>query len=104
MQRMKLVERCEGRGTLLEREAPLGEVAYRIERYQGLSRAGMPIPGLHRIEGSVDLTNVAAAPRLVGSDVELRLEDGRTLRVTLADETGRVLAVGHGPKHGCSCC
>ena len=104
MQRMKLVERCEGRGMLLESEAALGEVSYSIERFQGLSHTGMPIPGLHRIEGSVDLTNVAAAPRLVGSDVQLRLEDGRTLRVTLADATGRVLAVGHGPKHGCSCC
>lgn len=101
---MKLIERCAGRGVLLDRDAALGEVAYQIERFQGMSRAGMPIPGLHRIEGSVDLANVATAPRLVGSDVDLRLEDGRTLRVTLADASGRVLAVGHGPKHGCSCC
>ena len=101
---MKLVEKCEGTGLLLDRDAALGEVAYRIERFQGMSPAGMPIPGLHRIEGSIDLTNVPEAPRLVGADVGLRLADGRTLRVTLADADGRVLAVGHGPKHGCACC
>jgi hypothetical protein len=101
---MKLVERCSGLGVLLDRDAALGQVTYRIERYQGMSHAGLPIPGLHRIEGSVDLTNVNEARRFVGADLGLKLEDGRTLRVTLADADGRVLTVGHGPKHGCACC
>jgi hypothetical protein len=59
---------------------------------------------LHRIEGTVTLTSVPDAAALVGADVKLDLEDGRSLSLTVADEQGRVLAEGHGPRHGCSCC
>jgi hypothetical protein len=41
---------------------------------------------------------------LVGANITLDLEDGRSLALTLADADGRVLAEGHGPGHGCSCC
>lgn len=101
---MNLIERCAGNGRLLAEDRTLGRVAYRVDRYQGIALSGLPIPGLHRIEGAVDLANVPAARDLVGADLKLELEDGRTLRITLADETGRVLAEGHGPKRGCGCC
>ena len=35
--------------------------------------------------------------------IQVNLWDDRK-NLTLADSVGRVLAEGHGPKHGCSCC
>jgi hypothetical protein len=101
---VKLVEEYAGVGALRFRERKLGEVAYRILRYQGMAVSGLPIPGLHRIEGTVALAGLADRAALVGADVTLDLPDGRTLALTVADEHGRVLAEGHGPGRGCSCC
>ena len=101
---MKLVEEYAGVGALRFRKRKIGDVAYRISRYQGLALSGLPVPGVHRIEGTVALAGVADSAALVGADVQLDLEDGRTLALTVADEHGRVLAEGHGPRHGCSCC
>lgn len=101
---MKLVEECAGVGALRWPGSRVGDVSYRISRYQGMATSGLPIPGLHRIEGSVALEGVADAAKLVGTNVTLELEDGRTLALTLADEAGHVLAEGHGPRHGCGCC
>jgi len=101
---LKLVEECSGVGALRWQDQKLGRVPYRISRFQGLSASGMPIPGLHRIEGVIELREVAESARLIGSSFTLELEDGRSLNLTLADDAGRVLAEGHGPKHGCSCC
>ena len=69
-----------------------------------LEGSGMPIPGLHRVEGSIDPDGGALAPDLVGACLTLRLEDGRSVPVTLADADGRVLDEGHGPGRGCACC
>ena len=101
----KLIEESTGTGELIENGAVLRKVRYSISRYQGmLLGSGMPIPGLHRIEGSVDYAIGDADAHLVGAPLTLRLEDGRSLPVTLADRSGRVLAEGHGPSGGCSCC
>ena len=100
---MKLVEEYAGVGSLRCGDRMLAAVPYRISRYQGMAVSGLPIPGLHRIEGTLALKDVPAA-ELVGADVTLELEDGRSLALTVADDTGRVLAVGHGPKRGCGCC
>jgi hypothetical protein len=101
---LRLVEECAGVGALRWRSETLGRVPYRISRFQGLSASGMPIPGLHRIEGVIELREIEQSARYVGDDLTLDLEDGRSIRLTLADDAGRVLAEGHGPKHGCSCC
>jgi len=98
------VEQSEGTGELVKDGTVLRQVRYSISRYQGMALSGLPIPGLHRIEGTLALAGVADAAALVGADVKLDLEDGRTLALTVADEDGRVLAEGHGPPHGCSCC
>lgn len=101
----KLVEECSGSGALIHHGALLRRVHYTINRYQGmLEGSGMPIPGLHRIEGSVDLRADDSEAALVGEPLTLQLEDGRTLAVTLADRSGRILTEGHGPSGGCSCC
>jgi hypothetical protein len=101
---LKLVEQYAGVGTLRWRDRSFARVPYRISRFQGLASSGLPVPGLHRIEGSIDLDEVEDAASLIGTPFTLELEDGRSLNLTLADSAGRVLAEGHGPKHGCSCC
>jgi hypothetical protein len=101
---LKLVEECSGVGELISASRVFRPVRYRISRFQGHSHSGMPVPGLQRIEGSIDLEAIPEAAALVGSSLTLRLDDGRALAVTLAGDDGRVLAEGHGPRHGCSCC
>jgi hypothetical protein len=102
---MRLVEECSGVGELGRRGEPLQRVRYSISRYQGvLEGSGMPIPGLHKIEGSVDVDDMTDVKSLVGGELTLRLEDGRLLPITLADAHGRILTEGHGPARGCSCC
>ena len=98
----ELVEQLAGIGQIVVDDIVLRPVRYSISRYQGmLVGSGMPIPGLHRIEGSTDfeVTDVS----LIGKPLTLRLEDGRALRVTLAARDGRLLSEGHGPSR-CSCC
>ena len=101
---MKLVEEYVGTGSLRAADRRVDRVSYRIHRFQGMGLSGLPIPGLHRIEGTVSLAAVADAATLVGANVTLDLEDGRSLALTVADADGRVLAEGHGPGHGCGCC
>jgi len=98
----RLVEQYVGEGELQWRDEPQGRVRYDVSRYQAMSASGLPIPGLHRIEGRLELGAIPAA-RLVGQTVTLWLADGRSLRLTLEDATGRVLAEGHGPSK-CGCC
>ena len=99
---LKLVEECAGVGELSANGDVIRQVRYRIARYQGLVEgSGLPIPGLHRIEGFVDTS--ADLGSLVGTPLMLRLEDGRALAITIAGADGRVLAEGHGPSR-CSCC
>ena len=99
---MKLVEEYAGVGDLEARGESIPQVRYRIARYQGfVEQSGLPVPGVHRIEGAVD-TAVNLEP-LIGQSLTLRLEDGRALAITIADTSGRVLAEGHGPSR-CLCC
>ena len=101
---MKLVEEVSGIGDLSAAGDVIRQVRYQIARYQGMHDvSGMPIPGLHRIEGSVDADGAFDFAPFVGASLVLRLEDGRALGITLADRAGRVLAEGHGPSR-CLCC
>ena len=98
-----LVETSSGTGQLLNGGAVLRDVRYSITRYQGvLVGSGMPIPGLHRLEGTTDYE--VADISLIGRPLTLRLEDGCAIGVTLAARDGRLLSEGHGPAGGCSCC
>ena len=101
---LKLVEQYAGVGSLRCGDRTLAAIPYRINRYQGMALSGLPIPGLHRIEGMLALAGAPEAAALVGADVTLELEDGRSLKLTVADDSGRVLAEGHGPGRGCGCC
>jgi len=99
---MKLVEEYAGVGDLESKDESIPQVGYRIARYQGfVEHSGLPVPGVHRIEGSLD--TAANLEPLIGQSLTLRLEDGRALAITIADTSGRVLAEGHGPSR-CLCC
>lgn len=100
---MKLVEECVGIGSLTWRGEEFGGVSYAINRFQAMTTSGLPVPGLHRIEGKLGLANVADSDKLPGGSVSLKLEDGRTISLTVTDDEGGVLAEGHGPSK-CGCC
>ena len=101
---MKLVEEREGEGRLTVRGKVVGSVGYEINRFQAMTAGGMPVPGLHRIEGRLTVEDL---PETLGLEQDmhlaLELEDGRRLDLTLLDTSGRVLAEGHGPGK-CGCC
>ena len=101
---MKLVEETSGVGELRRNQDLLRPVRYRISRYQGMMEgSGLPVPGLHRIEGTIDFDPARDSADWIGAALSLKLEDGRVLGITLASSDGRVLAEGHGPAR-CQCC
>jgi hypothetical protein len=100
---MKPVEEYEGQGRLEWPGEPGRLVGYRLTRLQGMAANGLPVPGLFRIEGDLDLRDGPVPDAVVGSPVTLRLDDGRSIGVTLTTREGRVLSEGHGPRR-CLCC
>jgi hypothetical protein len=100
---MTLVEECIGVGHLSRDGEVIRQVRYRIARFQGMHGNGLPVPGVHRIEGRFEFQPGDDVSGLVGEPLTLRLEDGRALTVMLADAGGRVLSEGHGPSR-CLCC
>jgi hypothetical protein len=101
---MKLVEESSGMGNLMWNEAALCEVRYQLSRFQGVAEgSGLPIPGLHRFEGSVKFNAGTDVQKWIGAPLKLRLEDGRAIAITLLDSAGRFLNEGHGPSR-CFCC
>jgi len=99
---MKAVEEYAGEGEL-SWMGGLQAVGYRLTRLQGMAANGLPVPGLFRIEGDLDLRGAPVPSSVVGSMVMLKLGDGRSLRITLTTPEGRVLSEGHGPSR-CLCC
>ena len=97
---MKAVEEYAGEGQLswMGGSCP---VRYRLTRLQGMAANGLPVPGLFRIEGDLDLRGERLPA--VGNQVMLKLGDGRSMIVTLTTPEGRVLSEGHGPSR-CLCC
>jgi hypothetical protein len=101
---MKLVEECSGTGQLMWGGRIVKQIAYQVRRYQGFSEgSGLPIPGLFRIEGSIDFDAAKDSLQWIGSDLRLKLEDGRVFGISVVDTAGRVLSEGHGPSK-CLCC
>lgn len=101
---MKLVEERSGTGELTLNGALLRNVLYTIRRHQGfVEHSGLPIPGLQRLEGSIDFNPDKDPAGWIGIPIALRLEDGRTLAITIIDARGNILSEGHGPSR-CLCC
>jgi hypothetical protein len=99
---MKVVEEYAGEGQL---SWPGGScpVGYRLTRLQGMAANGMPVPGLFRIEGDLDLGGEPVPAAAVNNPVMLKLGDGRSMPITVTTAEGRVLSEGHGPSR-CLCC
>jgi len=101
---MKLMEESSGIGELMLDGAMLCEVRYTVRRFQGMTEgSGLPVPGLHRIEGSIDFDGKSPALDWIGTPVALKLEDGRMFGITIVNTDGRILSEGHGPSK-CLCC
>ena len=101
--RYRRVEDKAGTGSVRCHGETYQNVHYEISRYQGMTTAGLPVPGVHRIEGRIHFSADEAQSTLSGSDMVLTLEDGATLNLTLLDSDGRIVAEGHGPSR-CNCC
>ena len=100
---MTPVEEYAGEGQLEWSGSAGPRVGYKLTRLQGMAANGLPVPGLYRIEGDVNLRGEPVPDAVIGSPVTLRLSDGRALRITIANRDGRVLSEGHGPSR-CLCC
>ena len=101
---MKLIEDGSGVGELIREGRTLRRVRYQVRRYQGVMEgSGLPIPGLFRIEGSIDFDPAKDSPDWLDTPLTLRLEDGRALGIHVVDSKGRILSEGHGPLK-CMCC
>ena len=101
---MKLVEESTGIGDLMSSGVVLRRVQYRVSRFQGMTEgSGLPVPGLHRIEGMIDFNPAGDPHEWIGASLTLRLQDGRMMAITLVDSDGRILNEGHGPSK-CLCC
>ena len=99
---MEIVEEYAGEGQL-SWEGGSCPVGYRLTRLQGFAANGMPVPGVFRIEGDLDLGGEPMPAAAVNSPVTLKLGDGRSMRLTVTTSEGRVLSEGHGPSR-CLCC
>ena len=101
---MKLVEETSGIGDLASDGTVLRQIRYRLSRFQGMVEgAGLPIPGLHRIEGSIEFNMNTDPLEWVGIPLRLTLQDGRVMGITVVNTEGRILTEGHGPSK-CLCC
>ena len=102
-EKMKCVEESSGSGELIL-NGVVCQVAYRVQRFQGMTEgSGLPIPGLHRIEGAVRFDPSMDPHSWIDVPLNLKLEDGRVFGITLVDADGRILSEGHGPSK-CLCC
>jgi len=100
---VKLVEETSGTGELLLKSLVLRTVRYRIKVFQGMFGNGLPNPTQRTVEGAIDFAGETDAADLVGVNLTLKLEDGRRIGVTIADDAGTILQ--RPPcTTGCSCC
>jgi hypothetical protein len=101
--RFRKVETREGVGTVSCAGVTYRNVRYGIARFQGMTRAGLPVPGVHRLDGRVEFASRDALASMIGSNLSLQLDDGSVMQLELLDDEGRVVAHGHGPGR-CLCC
>lgn len=101
--RFRKVEERHGTGAVTCAGIRYEGVTYEISRFQGMTRAGLPVPGVHRLDGRIELADVKTRAALAGRSIVLHLEDGSVMNLELLDADGRVLAHGHGPGQ-CRCC
>ena len=101
---MRVVEESSGIGELIMDGVALCQVTYSLSRFQGMMESsGLPIPGLHRIEGSIEFQSGTDPHLWINIPLTLKLQDGRMFGINLVNAAGRILSEGHGPAK-CQCC
>jgi len=101
---MRVVEEISGIGVLIMDGEALCQVRYCLSRFQGMMESsGLPIPGLHRIEGSIEFQSGTDPHLWINIPLTLKLQDGSMFGINLVNAAGRILSEGHGPAK-CQCC
>ena len=95
----RLIEQPSDNGELLVGDASVGRVHYHLAVYQHFSdSANESVPANLEVEGrivapdEVDLSSMHSA----GTELTLRLADGRSLEFSLVDADGRIRSTGRG--------
>jgi hypothetical protein len=95
----RLVEQPSDNGEMFEGSACLGRVHYHLSVYQHFSDAlDESVPANLEVEGRIaplDKVDLIALHRR-GSELTLRLADGRALDFSMTDEVGRIHSTGRG--------
>jgi hypothetical protein len=95
----RLVEQPSDNGEMFEGSACLGRVHYHLSVYQHFSDAlDESVPANLEVEGRIaplDNVDLIALHRR-GSELTLRLADGRALDFSMTDEVGRIHSTGRG--------
>jgi hypothetical protein len=95
----RLVEQPSDNGEMFEGSACLGRVHYHLSVYQHFSDAlDESVPANLEVEGRIaplDNVDLIALHRR-GSELTLRLADGRALDFSMTDEIGRIHSTGRG--------
>lgn len=95
----RLVEQPIDDGEVFDKAVRVGPVHYHLAVYQHFSEVeGESVPANVEVEGHItplDELDMRAHHRR-GSELTLRLADGRTLEFSLTDEEGRIRSTGRG--------
>ena len=94
----RLIEQPADDGDVLDGPVPIGRVHYHLSVYQHFSEADETVPADLVVEGRItpieglDLT----AFHRRGSELTLRLADGRALDFSLGQDSGSIRSTGRG--------
>jgi hypothetical protein len=98
----RLVEQPSDDGDVFEGSVCLGRAHYHLAIYQHFAEAeNDTVPANTAVEGRivpVDELNLGELHRR-GSELTLRLADGRAVDFSLTDDTGRIRSTGRGMYH-----
>ena len=92
----KLLEDLHGVGPVLRDGQLVREMSYSIQVYQRMRETGQGevIPGETFIEGSVDYDITRDSIDLIGAELTLQLQGGRTLPFLICGDSGQIAAAG----------
>jgi hypothetical protein len=95
----RLIEQPVGEGDVLEGSVRLGRVKYNLSVYEHFSKEeGESVPAHTEVEGRIspldDLDLIE--PHQRGSELTLRLADGRALEFSIANLGGTIRSTGRG--------
>ena len=92
----KLLEDLHGVGPVRRDGQLIREMKYSIQVYQRMHETsrGEIILGETFVEGSVDYDMIRDSVDLIGAELTLHLQDGRTLPFLICGDSGQIVAAG----------